>query len=405
MATAKKKSTKGKKRKKKKSVAGRVLLFVIEILVILLLVVVFVKYKKTSDNIVRTELKEEELEINTELDAETIEAMEDYTTVALFGTEYTGHSDTIIIVAINNESKEMKLCSVYRDTYLNMTNGDYNKANAAYASGGPQQAVAMLNSNLDLSIRDFIAIDFKAMVEMVDTIGGIDLDLSAEEAAIMNGQSAESKEDYIATLLMYTKYGTVNADELASKMDEEDRKELVNAIAEEHVSSGHILADGIQTAAYCRIRYTTGWDFKRAERQREVINKIVEKTKAQGVGKAVEVVNAVTAEKGVNTSFSDAALLDLAKKMIDYSIVDDVGFPFFKNTSDLNGSIVVPCDLQTNVDYLHDLLYDNEAYIPTNQVRKISADIIAKTGMNRKDAVEMYDSVENAKMPEETYGD
>lgn len=402
MATTKKKSTKGKgKKKKKKSVAGRVVLFLVEIAIILLLVVVFIKYKKTSDNIVRTTLKEEELEINTELDAETIEAMDGYTTVALFGTEYTGHSDTIIIVAIDNDSKQMRLCSVYRDTYLNMTTGKYDKANAAYAAGGAQQAVAMLNSNLDLSIRDFIAIDFKAMVKMVDAIGGIDLDISAEEAAIMNGQAAESKEDYISTLLMYTEYGTVNADELSSS----EREELVKRIEEEHVSAGRILADGIQTAAYCRIRYTNGWDFKRAERQREVISKIVDKTKAQGLAKATEVVNIVTGEKGVSTSFSDMELIELAGKLIDYNIVDDVGFPFFKNTSDMDGSIVVPCDLQTNVDYLHEVMYEDSAYIPTNQVRKISAEIIAKTGMTRKDAVEMYDSVANDKMPEETYPD
>ena len=402
MATAKKKTTKRKK-KKKKNIGLRIFLVLIEIIVILLLVYLFIRYKKSSDQIVRTELNEEALEINTELDAETVEVLEGYTTIALFGTEYTGHSDTIIIAAIDNDTKNMKLCSVYRDTYLNMTDGTYSKANAAYADGGPQQAVAMLNSNLDLSIRDFVAVDFTAMIKMVDLLGGIELTIDPEEAAIMNGEFAESKEDYIATLTYYNELGTVNPEEIASKTTESQRAELAAKVQEEHVSPGTFTADGIQTAAYCRIRYTTGWDFKRAERQRDVIHKIVNKAKTKGAGEVRSVAEKVLQGGGVSTSFTnDVELLELVTRMMDYDISEDMGFPFFKNTSEISGSIVVPCDLQTNVDYLHEFLYKNDSYVPTAQIRKISADIIAKTGMGRKDAADaMYDSVSSSEMPEQ----
>ena len=385
MASKKGSNSRSRRKKKKGKGIAKLVLFLTEIVVILLLVVVGIHgyQRKVSAKIDRQEIKVEELEIN-ELDAETVEILEGYTTIALFGIDnheasnFTGRTDTIIVAAIDNDSKRLKLCSVYRDTLLNQTDGSYNKANAAYQAGGAKQAVAMLNSNLDLDIKNFVTVDFNAMVDIVDLLGGIELTIDSNEAAAMNGQltvEGHQSENYIATLM-----------ETTGK----------NSSA---VSAGTFLADGIQAVAYCRVRYTAGDDYKRAERQRTVISKIIEKAKKMDFSQVRSVISAVVSE--MSTSFSDAELLDFASKMMDYELVEDVGFPFFKNTKTVSvaGDCVIPCDLQENVDYLHTLLYNDKTYTPTAAVRKISADIISKSGLSAQDADDrLYGSVPKSEM-------
>ena len=198
-------------------------------------------------------LSDVQVEENTNLDEATTAKLEKFTTIALFGVDSrTGilgkgsRSDTIIIASINNETKEVKLCSVFRDTYLNMTNGTYNKANAAYAFGGPDQAIRMLNLNLDLNISKYVSVDFTAIANAVDALGGIEMEITDAEVSHLNNYTVETSEVVGRSTTKLPGPGTYNL-------------------------------DGIQAVSYCRIRYTKGDDFKRAERQRTVVAKIVEK--------------------------------------------------------------------------------------------------------------------------------
>ena len=176
----------------------RIILLVIEVLVLLLLAGVLFLVSKLG-KIERSEVPLENIEVNEGISEESQEIMKGYTTIALFGLDNRsngnlskGRSDVIMIANINNDTKEVKLCSVFRDSYLDTGDGSFKKCNAAYAKGGPEAAINMLNKNLDLSITDYVTVDFNAVVECVDLLGGITLDeVTDEEAVLMQGYMDE----------------------------------------------------------------------------------------------------------------------------------------------------------------------------------------------------------------------
>ena len=139
------------------------------------------------------------------LDEETRKLMEGYTTIAVFGVDNrsngdydTGNSDVIMLANINNETKEVKLVSVYRDTAMDVDgDGTLQKCNYAYNHGGPDEAVEMLNRNLDLDIDGYVSADFYALADVVDALGGVEIDLTNEEAAIMNQSYIHFVEDVV----------------------------------------------------------------------------------------------------------------------------------------------------------------------------------------------------------------
>ena len=177
----KKKLTRSQKRRKKRKT-----ILIIEVIVLLLLLAALFLWLKVG-LINWDDLKD--LKTN-DLDEETQELLDDYTTIALFGVDNrsngnydTGNSDSIMICSINNNTKEVKLVSVYRDTCLDVDGDEtFRKCNYAYNHGGPQAAIEMLNRNLDLNIQKYVSVDFYALAEAVDALGGIELDITDEEA-------------------------------------------------------------------------------------------------------------------------------------------------------------------------------------------------------------------------------
>ena len=142
-------------------------------------------YGQISAKLDKIDIQETDLQEQDIVTNDQAPQMTGYTTYALFGLDHrskneklnTENSDTIIIASINNDTKAVKLVSVYRDTLLNVKDDTYSKANAAYALGGPAQAVNMLNTNLDLNITDYVSIDFDALVTVIDCLGGLDIPL------------------------------------------------------------------------------------------------------------------------------------------------------------------------------------------------------------------------------------
>ena len=259
------------------------------------------------------------------------------------------HSDTIIICSINKSTSEIKMVSVYRDTYLDNTNGEYRKATECYYFGGPQRSINMLNKNLDLAIEDYVTVDFNAVIDAVDLIGGVDIDVTEEELPYINGY--------------------------------QDENSLVTGAEITPVeSAGYQHLNGIQALAYCRIRYTAGSDYKRTERQRAVLTQIFEKAKQQGVTVLAQLIDQLLPE--ISTSFSNTELLSLASGISSYTLGESTGFPFDLQAANISaGDCVVPVNLANNVVQLHAFLYGDTGYTVSDTVQEISDTIASTTGI------------------------
>lgn len=337
----------GKRKKKKKKKKHSKLLLVLEIIVLLFLALGIFSFAQLG-RVDRVKLSD--ILVNSGI------AKSGYRNIALFGVDSrTGqleggtNSDTIMVASINQRSGDIKLVSVYRDTYLDNTNGEYRKATECFSGGGAERSVNMLNKNLDLDIKDFVTVDFNAIIKAVDLLGGIELDITEEERGWLNGYLVETSE---VTGVDYT---TID-------------------------SPGLQQVTGIQAMAYCRIRYTEGWDYKRTERQRIVLEQIFQKAQAKGVAGLIPLVNVMM--DYVSTSLSNTEIISLASGIAKYSIADTTGFPFEKQGANIAaGDCVVPVNLAANVTELHRYLFGEENYTPSQTVQEISNKIISDTGI------------------------
>ena len=346
-------SKRAKKRKKAKMITFAVEAAVL--LVLLLVLYVLNRTERFSKVIYNDEVVENSV---NELTEETLEAMEEYTNIALFGldTRQAGslgkgnRSDTIMIASINNKTKDVKIVSLYRDSYLNLANDKYRKCNEAYSVGGPEQAVAMLNMNLDLNIDQYMSVDFLAVSEVVDLLGGIEIDVDEYEIEHLNNYTVET-----------------------SKVTGKSTNKLK--------STGLQTLDGVQATSYCRIRYTAGDDFKRTERQREVLETIAKKAKTMSASQLDSIIKAVFPMCATNMSVDQ--LLAIAADGLSYNIVGTSGFPFDAATGSVGsaGSCVIPVDLEKNVAQLHEYLFGVTDYTPSETVAKISNKVKNDTGV------------------------
>lgn len=343
-----------------KKTQRRITLLILELFVLLILAIALFIVVKLS-KIQKNELNMENVAVNEGISEETQEIMSGYRTIALFGLDNrstgnlsSGRSDVIMLAVINDETHEVKLVSVYRDSFLDTGNGVYEKCNAAYAKGGPEQAISMLNTNLDLTISDYVTVDFNSIVECVDLLGGIELTITDDEAILMLG--------YIQEINKITGHN--------SKCPE---------------SGGTYTLDGVQACAYARIRYGGGDDYRRTERQRAVIAAMVQKAQHSNIKTINSLINQVFGD--IQTSFSNADLLSLAANTFNYKLGETSGFPFEKTAKgyDKVGDVVIPCDLASNVTQLHVFLYNDTNYIPSDTVQANSAEIINKTGFRQGD--------------------
>ena len=346
-------NTRNTRRRKKKK--NKVILFAVEIIVLVALLIGLLVYSKLNKVESGTGNIDKD-EVNIELDSQTAEALEGFTNIALFGLDNRqtgnydgGNSDTIMIASIDNDTKQVKLVSVYRDTFLNVKDDTYAKINSAYAYGGPKNAIAALNKNLNLDIVNYVAVDFGAVVEAIDLLDGIELTLTDQEVQIMN-------DNYIDEINKVTGHKS-------GKLS----------------SGGTYTVDGVQALAYCRIRYTAGDDFKRTERQRTVLTKMIEKAQGSSISTVSSLIDSMLGD--ISTSFTGKELLALVSSIMDYKLADTHGWPFELCTGSYGskGSLVVATDLETNVKELHEYLFGEKNDI-SNTVTGISDYIINYTG-------------------------
>lgn len=339
----------------------KIIIFAVEIFIILIMIaVLYLVMNKTSDGPHVTVLDPQELEIHEEvrLAQEEGGTMHGYLNIALFGVDAetdsqlykNSRSDSIMIASINLDTGEIKLVSVYRDSYLNIGTDEYRKCNAAYSFGGAEQAVKMLNMNLDMDIEHFITVGYKGLSEVIDGLGGVWIDVDEEELKHINnyqiGIAETLKCDYVPV-----------------------------------TETGYQLLDGLQATAYCRIRYTLGDDFKRTARQREVIQAIEDQAKQADLATLTKVFN--SAIDDIYTNVDTETIMEFLGSITTYEIVDESGFPQESMRTVANigakGSSVVPLDLESNVVWLHQFLFNDEDYTVTDSVRQYSSKIASDT--------------------------
>ena len=279
-----------------------------------------------------------------------------YWNIAVFGVDSRDGNlgkgalaDVDLICSINKETGEIKLVSVFRDTYLRIDDdGTYFKMNEAYFKGGPKQALKTLNTNLDLDIDDYVTFNWKAVADTINILGGIDLEISDSEFKYINSFITETVES--------------------------------TGVASVHLASaGMNHLDGVQAVAYARLRLMDT-DFNRTARQRKVISLAMEKAKNADFAVLNNILVTVFPQVSTNLGVDD--IIPMAKNVKKYHIGETSGFPFAHAEMKVNKrDSVIPLTLESNVIQLHDFLFGEKDFKPSSEVKSISAHIAKETGM------------------------
>ena len=342
--------------KKKKTSALKIIGIILLILLVLIVILAgigmgFVYTKLGQMNV------EEIDETAIGIEEETQERLAKYRNIAIFGIDSRAddyglgnRSDCIIIASLNQETKDIKLISIYRDTYMQVeSNGKQilDKVTHAYSYGGAQNAVKTLNTNLDLNITEYVTVNFDSVIAAVDAMGGVTIDIDSSELKYIN--------DYIDS---------------TSKTSGKKSKKITK--------TGKQTLDGVQAVAYSRIRYTEGGDYKRTERMRTVITAMLTKAKTLSIGQLNNLVDTILPK--VSTNITATEIIGLAPSIASFNITESMGWPYETQGITLDRWYGVPVTLESNVEKLHKEVFEQPDYVVSETVKSISNKIVKKTG-------------------------
>lgn len=367
-----------KKSRKYKKMRRRKIIFGIEITVLLILsgiLFVYAWINRSMDKMNQDTLDSSQIQINSEVKANTdLSQMSGTQVIALVGVDARGvegselaesmNSDTIILCCIDHDKQEIRMVSIMRDTWMNMAKYtdeyyEFDKANSAYNRGGPESMLSMLNTNLDLALTDYVTVNFKALADAIDVLGGLDIEMTNAECVHANNYNREVSE------AQGVEYKAIPYDEDLG----DDYSEV------RHVS-------GALATSYARIRYGGGDDAKRTSRQRIVINLMVQKLK-QNPTKIPEILDKVMGN--VSTSLTKNEILELGMHAVTYTMGTSYAYPFQlcygeNVVNALGEDVVIPVTLEFNVRELHEYLYPGLSYEPSAAVTEYSDYIARKSG-------------------------
>ena len=340
-----------KKKTSSLKIIGRIFLALLVIIVILAGIGIGYIYTKLGKMTVE-EIDETAIGITEE----TQERLSGYRNIALLGIDSRAddyglgnRSDCIIIASLNQETKDIKLISVYRDTYMQVEeNGKavLDKVTHAYSYGGAQNALKALNTNLDLNITEYVTVNFDAVIAAVDAMNGVTIDIDSSELNYLN--------TYI------------------------DATSASSGIKSSHITkTGKQTLDGVQAVAYSRIRYTAGGDYKRTERMRTVIEAMLSKAKTLSLGQLNKLVDTILPR--VSTNITATEILALAPSIASFNITESMGWPYETKGITLDRWYGVPVTLESNVEQLHKEVFGQEDYVVNDTIKEISKQIIKKT--------------------------
>lgn len=345
-----------KKQKTKLQKAIKVIVIILIILVVLIGAVVAGGWTYISSML--GSMNKEEIDENAiGISESTLESLKGYRNIALLGIDSRAddyglgnRSDCIIIASINQSTNDVKLVSVYRDTYLQIVeNGTkrLDKVTHAYSYGGAQNALLALNTNLDLNIKEYVTVNFDAVILAVDTLGGVSINIDSQELKYINS--------YIDALI---------------KTSGKSSKHIT--------TTGTQVLDGVQAVAYSRIRYTDGGDYKRTERMRTVIEAMVAKAKTLGIGKLTSFVNTILPK--ISTNMSSGDILSLVPTLAKINFSNSLGWPYTTKGITLDLWYGIPTTLESNVVKLHKEIFEEDDYVIPEEIKNISDQIVTKTG-------------------------
>ncbi len=325
----------GTKKKGKKLKAFGIAVLVLLIILAIIVGGTFWFISSKLGKIQQVDLNEDDLSVSSE----AAENLSNFRNIAIFGIDsredtYSkgNRSDCIIIASINNTTKEVKLISVYRDTYVQIEGHGLDKITHAYSYGEAPLAIKTLNTNLDLNITEFVTVNFDAVKDIIDNIGGISMNITSEEVSHIPGISSA---------------GTYNL-------------------------------TGEQALAYARIRHATGGDYKRTERMRDVLTAVANKVKTFNISQLNQFVDFVLPK--IYTNITAADIFSLMPSATSFKITDSIGWPYETKGITLDRWYGVPITLESNVTRLHQEVFEESDYTPSDTVKQISDSIVQKTG-------------------------
>ena len=341
-----------KKKKKKLNIFVKILI----VLLIIIIGIVIAGYLFINSKL--SMLQTESIDTTAVgIDSEVAESLKGYRNIALLGIDSRAddyspgnRSDCIIIASLNEKTNEVKLTSVYRDTYVYVEeNGSkkLDKITHAYAYGGAQNTLKSLNEALDLNITEYVTVNFDAVIAAVDALGGITLNIDSSELQYINS--------YI------------------------DATSSTSGVSSSHITrTGNQTVDGVQAVAYSRIRYTSGGDYKRTERMRDVLTAMLTKAKTLSLGQLNSFANTILPR--ISTNITSGEIIGLIPSLASINVSDSQGWPYEVRGITLNAWYGVPVTLESNVIELHKELFGQEDYQVSDTVKEMSDAIINRTG-------------------------
>ena len=347
-------------RKKKKMNKGlKIFLIILLVLVIFILGLGVAGYTFVNGKIGK--MQKENIDTTAVgINEETKQELKGYRNIALLGIDSRAddyglgnRSDCMIIASINQETNAVKLISVYRDTYVYVTeNGTkrLDKITHAYSYGGAQNTLKSLNEAMDLNITEFVTVNFDAVIAAVDSLGGVYIDIDESEIKYVN--------DYI------------------------DATSESSRVKSSHIThSGRQKLDGVQAVSYTRVRYTAGGDYKRTERMRTVVEAMLSKAKTLNVGQLNSFADTILPK--IRTNISTSEIWGLIPKLASFKVTESIGWPYDTKGITLDRWYGVPVTLQSNVERLHKEAFEQEDYEASDTVKEMSAAIVKKTGYSK----------------------
>ena len=341
---------------KKKNKGLKIFLRVLIVIIVIILGIAIAGYSFVHSKL--SKMKTEYIDKTAiGISEEAKDSLKGYRNIALLGIDSraddfgTGNrSDCIIIASINEKTKEVKLLSVYRDTYVYVTengNKKLDKITHAYSYGGAQNTLKSLNEALDLNITEYVTVNFDAVIAAVNALNGVEIDITSEELKYIN--------DYI------------------------DATSQSSGVKSSHLSkAGRQTVDGVQAVAYSRIRYTAGGDYKRTERMRTVVTAMAKKAKTLSIGQLNKLADEILPRVSKNIENND--IIALIPSALSFDITESLGWPYNVKGITTTAWYGVPVTLESNVIKLHKELFGQEDYKVSETVKEMNDAIIKKTG-------------------------
>ncbi|XZL28424.1 LCP family protein [Clostridium perfringens] len=267
--------------------------------------------------------KVQKVEVNKDnlaIDKTQVEEEKHIKNIALFGIDSpkgkVGRSDAIMILTLDEEHKVMKLTSIMRDSYVDIPVYGDDKITHAYAFGRPELAMKTLNDNFKVNVEDFMAVNFTSLPEIIDKLGGVKINIIPEEIHHISGIT----------------------------------------------SPGEQVLNGEQALAYSRIRYATGGDYKRTERQRVVLEAVFEKLKSTPTKEYPSLIDDFLPYIETNMSSMDMIKLATDAAPLVKGNLETARFPLdgYCDGKMINGVWYLVYDRQATLNQIQEYIYDNK---------------------------------------------